>query len=425
MFNIFNHYRYTYIHFIFFLSPLFFLVIKSWLNIFLVLLFLISTYRISKRPAFYLHKRGTTFIASCILLLSPFLCELIVQLLRQNVILSSLDGPSRFLMGLIIYVYLSRNRNILCIIKFFMTGCIFALVFTFISIMIFDEYYWDGRAATYFVDPNSLPVYSGLLYCFSMYRVKFFNISILKKTTIYFFTTIIYLFIIHQSLTRTVWLPAMLFMLFFIYNSYSKRTFILSSISIIASIYLFYLFNDIFKARLDDVIYAFSDINADKLSSSTSTISLRLNIFLAVIELIKMEPFLGFQDGMIPPFEILKAKSQFLNLMAYEDLKYAGSHFEITAQLLRKGLFFGSVTILATFILPLYLLHKKKKSKSGLITIDICSMFICLLFMLFTSSFGIEVFNLKMYSSFWAICLALMCSLVSCNEDSVPISSVS
>ena len=417
MINILLDYKHKHLHLIFLLLPIFFLVLKSWFNIFSIILFLISIYKIFKNPYFYFYKRDRLFIILAFSLALPFMCELSVQTLRANFYPSSLDGPSRFLLGSFIFIHLSREEDILGILKFFLVGCLLGLLCTFVSLILFVDHYWGARAATYFVDPNSLPVYSGLLCCFSLYAVKNFDISWLTKNTLYIFLTLIFLYIVHISQTRTAWIPAIFLVLHFIYRSYCFKAFFLSILGILILLYLFYYYNELFKTRADNIIQALYDIRYNNFTSSS--LSVRINIFLAVYELIKMEPLLGFQDGFIPSFEVLKAKSPTLDPIAYKCLKDAGSHFEITAQILRKGMFFGSVTLVALFLLPGYMFLKKLNHYTPF-TSEITSMFICVMLMLFISSFGIEVFNLKMYSTFWAIFLALAYSLIYSDKGFAP-----
>ena len=93
----------------------------------------------------------------------------------------------------------------------------------------------------------------------------------------------------------------------------------------------------------------------------------------------------------------------------------SGSHCELTAYLSRKGYILGFASIVSLFILPLYIFAVKhirsSKIHYSLFTFIIIYMIICAL--------GVQVFGLKMTSTFWAVSLALMyAKSFNCEEYS-------
>ena len=152
-----------YINWLFFLYPLFFTFIKSWSNGISFIICALSLIQIAKNLSLYFKSRGKSFWFIFGLLVMPFFCELIVQLSRDNIFLKSLDGPSRFLVGAVIFVYLSRSSNILEILTKFSLGCSCSLVLTLFFVLNFDEYFWSVRCATNLLCPNALAVYVLLL----------------------------------------------------------------------------------------------------------------------------------------------------------------------------------------------------------------------------------------------------------------------
>ena len=159
-------------NFLFLIFPLLFLVVKGWVNYIAVSFLLISLYKIIINYRFYFYKRSKYFYIFSFLITLPFLSELIIQILRPGFYSSSIDGPSRFLIGFLLFVTISKKNDKLSCIKSFTVGCVLSLLITFLCIVIIDDHYWGNRAATYFVDPNSLPIYSGLLCCFALYCLQ-------------------------------------------------------------------------------------------------------------------------------------------------------------------------------------------------------------------------------------------------------------
>ena len=392
-------------NFLFFIFPLLFLVVKGWVNFIAVIFLLLSLFKIIINYRFFFCKRSKYFYTFSFLIILPFLSELIIQILRPGFYPSSIDGPSRFLIGFLLFVTISKKNDKLACVKSFTFGCVLSLLITFLYIVIIDDHYWGSRAATYFVDPNSLPVYSGLLCCFAVYYLQEKIQSNFYRIIFFLILFFAYSYIVHCSQTRTAWLPLIILFTFFLLSNYKFTIFLIFAILASLLIIILYLFNDIFNSRYDDIIYALNDMYNGTYDGSS--LSIRTNIFLTVIEVIKLNPYLGIQDGFIPSFDILKSHALNLDQTSYYYLKNAGTHFEITAQLLRKGIFLGTITIMALFFMPAYYLWKFRKSHPPSFAFK-GKMFFCATLMLLVSSFGIEVFNLKMYSTYWAIVLSLI-----------------
>jgi O-antigen ligase len=399
--------------FLFLLLPVFFLTIKSWTNTIALIIVFFSIFGLVIQPSYYFSRRGKLFWLLFMALTIPFACELIIQLLRSPFYLSALDGPLRFLLGAITFVFLTKYERNFILTKSFMLGCLLSVFATFFSVFFIEDYFWGGRAATYFVDPNSLPVYSGILSCASLYYINIRVVKVYYKYTLYISVIAMYLYIIHVSQTRTAWLPALVFIPYFLTRNTRSKWFNFTMIVLAfkITIIIFYFQNPTFRNRFDNVSKSLKLMNQ---GNFTTSLGVRVNLVLAEIELLKMEPIYGFEDGAIPSFEILKKRSPTLDLVGYSFLSGAGSHIEITAQLVRKGLILGSITVLALFIFPAFYFLKSQR-EVVLEVRNICEMSFCIVFLIFIPSFGIQVFNLKMYSTFWAIFLSLFYAVTFTN----------
>ena len=401
---------------LFFLLPVFFLTIKSWTNTISVLLAILSIYKISKNFRHYFLRRGLFFWTLLLLIATPFLSEIAIQVLRGPFTAKALDGPSRFLLGGVIFIFLSRNNRCLEIFKIFALGCLFSVFITFLSVFFVRDYFWGDRAATYFVDPNSLPVYTGILSCISFFYLEKAIQKNLIKWAIIILIIMSYLYVIHISQTRTSWLPAFLLLTYILTRKtkapFACCTFIVLGLTLIA--FLFYKTNFLFQKRADDIFFAIKHMSNGNFS--TSSLSVRVNIMLAELSLIKGSPVLGFPDGAIPSYLTCKEMSPTLDETAYFYLNKAGSHCEILAQLVRKGLFLGATAVFSLFIFPALIFlrgvffNDKKAS-------EVSRTSVCVVIMLIISSLGIQVFNLKMYSGFWAIFIGLIYSVLSNYEN--------
>jgi uncharacterized membrane protein YiaA len=126
------------------------------------------------------------------------------------------------------------------------------------------------------------------------------------------------------------------------------------------------------------------------------------------LELLSLKPWLGFADGALPTYDELKqANNQHMTRRIYETKLLAGSHSEYGAQLVRKGWFFGVITLLSIFVIPFLLffcsLWRRKTPKS--VFNHHC---LTLIVVIMTGALFIQILNTKMCSTFISIVLATM-----------------
>ena len=87
--------------------PVFLLTVKSWSNSISFLILLLSLVLITPNFKYYFIGRGKQFWILFIILTSPFFCEMFTQIGRGQIDFPSLDGPSRYVLGGFIFIYLS------------------------------------------------------------------------------------------------------------------------------------------------------------------------------------------------------------------------------------------------------------------------------------------------------------------------------
>ena len=92
--------------------------------------------------------------------------------------------------------------------------------------------------------------------------------------------------------------------------------------------------------------------------------------------------------------------------MIYDIKALAGSHAEVSAQLVRKGLFLGGFALWGLFLYPLYLISCKLRVWSAADQ-PLAAGIYGVLVPVFFSGLTIQVFNLKMTISFYMLCLAI------------------
>ena len=393
-----------------FAFPLFFLTIKSYSNTILVLIFLYSVIKISFNHKLFLKNRDSKFWLLFISITLPFSAELIVQILREDFNINALDGPVRFLAGGVMFIYFSKCDLLPKHFHYFSLGCFISIFVTFFVTLFFKEHYWGSRIASYFSDPNTIAVYSVVLFFGSFFYVSRLNsiqLQLLAHSTLLFST----IYLIIGSGTRTSWISfliALILKLFLVDKKYNYLfLYSLFFVAIIPSLLL--LSPDIYEYFLSRCSKTFDSINSYLNGYSTNTaIGIRLNLILIDIELIKNHLWLGIPDGTLPSFESLNSSLPTITEIDYHTRLFSGSHVEMLAQMARKGFILGLLSSLSLFVLPLIISFRSAfytKHKN----LIMCTALLVTLSLLI-SSFGIQVFPLKMTSSFWAFFLVLIYS---------------
>ena len=381
------------------------------------LLIIIAVYSAAKAREQFFVSRGTDFWLFFLILVCPFISELIVQVGRlvvygQPIVVSSLDGPARFLLGAVVFVFLSQSQHKENMCKALSLGCLVGLLITFISVFFWREHYHPVgndvyRAATYIVDPITLAAYSVGLFSLSWMTIE--NIEKLWIKLLVFsasFGSLV--FILFESLARSAWLAFIgLFILWVCRWLSGKKYRLLVAICFLALCVIIFLWEYYLQVIFDRAyllwIEAKSFMSGDYKDTSTG---LRLSLLQIDWVLFKNNLIFGAQDGVLPSYESLLIDIPDLTRKAYDQKLLTGSHFEIAGQISRKGIF-GVLTSLCLFIFPLYLFRSRRNhlTRNKLFRFELGFDFV---FVMFLAGIGIQIFNLKMTSTFYALVLAVL-----------------
>ena len=385
--------------------PVFLLTVKSWSNSISFLILLLSLVLITPNFKYYFIGRGKQFWILFIILTSPFFCEMFAQMGRGQIDFPSLDGPSRFVLGGFIFIYLSQ-KNFSCQLPTrFLLGCLLVVFATFFSVILFKESYCNGRAATYIAEANTLPVYltvlSGAAFFYLIDNVQQYRINPLIQAV----QIVITLYVLYLSQTRTAWIAVIFLIEIILFLYFWKEKKSLLKVHIFFAVILFscYFFLDVVHDRMNSAANSFLLFFEGQPDTS---LGMRMGLILLDVELVKMYPLFGVQDGQLPPFNLLKEKIPILSKTIYMLKKLPGSHSESLAQLSRKGLPFGLATLYCLFVFPFCFFARRCFSQHIEIK-SIAQAALSTVVVVLVSSFGTQVFHYKMTSTFWAIFLAI------------------
>ena len=397
-----------------FLFPVFFLTLRGWTNAISFLIFFVAIFHIAKNMNFYLRNRGKSCWWVVGILGAPFLCSLISQLGRGGLVAASLDGPARFLMAAIAFIYLSRIK--LSYVRLLANGCLLTVCATGISIFLFQDQYWGNRAATYFVDPITLPCF--LVACLALTGFHRLNrprsVWVLVGSYILIPITI---YVVIQSQSRTsmvAFLGLVLAELYIAFRLKERSSFIAVAATFFVAILVGLYFSDVVVNRISESVKEvelyFSGI------TETST-GIRLGLAEMDVLLFVNNPFFGVADSSLPPIEWFWERGVNISQALYEQKVLSGSHNEILARLVREGSF-GFLALISLFIFPLFFFHRL--SSSGSFQEALASWIgwvFCIV--IFLSGLTIQVFNLKMTSTFFAFILSMFFAQIASSLDSL------
>lgn len=400
-----------------FCASTFLLVVKSWITITLILLAVYAVITIIQDKKSYFSTENIKLLVPILALLSPFFAELCSQLARGSLVPSSLDGPSRGILAACVFVLFTRFE-VTKLAHALSYGCFMGILFVFFSLIIFPEQYWGSRAATYFVDPITLPCFTVMLFGMLLFLerdTKFTLTHILLKTLAGLAT----IFIAIESGSRSSWVALVsLLIVFVIYISRgSLKRLAVGSVILTIFIIVVYGLSPTVKERTDKSINVISQITTYLVSGDYQDESLneamtrtstghRMILFLVDWELIKLAPLWGTPDGILPDFETLHSDIPFLTEDIYEIKLLAGSHSEMSAILVRRGVLLGVLSLWGLFLYPIYLVMRSIIDEGGNRR-SISWIAMGGILPVLASALTIQVFNLKMTTSFYWLCCAI------------------
>ena len=403
--KIINH---SIISFILVTIPIGFLLLKGYCNAALIVATMLAIAKIIRAPSVYLTNRSTLFWFCIISLCTPIICESFSQLLRGELILRSLDGPSRFILAAVVLVYVSRTNHANRILdRFKKNALIGASVAALLVIFLSQAYARGDRAATYFVDPNSLGIFLAFLAIIGYSSINTLEASIAKSSAKIIGLGLAFYAVIEAG-TRAAWLAVLVTFLAYIFTAkrFSTRTRLLLLVFAVSTSWAIYVSSDLVRDRTDLFYENISRISEGTGNYKNNSIGIRLRLLEIDIDLIKKHPF-GISDENFPELGDIQTRNPHITRKIWEIRKLAGSHAEIVSQLVKKGPVLGLVSVFSLMIFPLvfYSIAKRypdlEKSLQPL-------PYLCIF--LVVSSIGAEIFNLKMNSSFWGITLAIFYS---------------
>lgn len=396
------------------LFPLLYLTLRGWTNTLTFVLFVIALFHFLRLPrsAWGIKNISDTEWAVITALASGFLAILISQLLRQNLIFKPYDGPLRMLLCAPIFLFLVKRK--IDFVQIFQYICPLSLLILLVFVQLYPAPMntWGGnRFGTYFVDPNTIGIYTMLLAFMCLFSIDAVSKDGVALRLLKYAGVLAGFYLELKSQTRGAWIaePAMLILWTALHwQSKSKAALLISTLISVLVILGLYFFMDVFHERVNSIYYELASW-LNKTNTDTST-GIRLSMWQMSWILFKQNPIygygdLGYQSKLLMP-QIQSAFSR----EAIAMMAQVGPHNEYFSNMVRSGIF-GLIAVLLQFCVPGMVFIRGLKSSVKAIKCT-SAMGLCLVMGMMISSLSLEVLALKYTSSFYGLMIAALCASV-------------
>lgn len=387
------------------LFPLLYMTYRGWTNGWLIALFVLALVFSILHWKLIKTELDDCFSKLLILTLaSPFLAILLSQLLRDDINIKAYDGPLRFLLAGLIFLYLKHKQvDFLYIFQYIAP---ISLLIAVGAIFYYPETsnYWGGRYASYFVDPLTFGGYALVIgfTCLFLLNVKKdrFFLSALKLLG---FACALFLSVGSGSRSGWMAIPFVLALWVFI-NRKNTKLVINASLILISALVIALFLNENLQHRVLSIfqeIYAWMTNQANKEEGSGG---MRLTMWRMSWVLFLESPLYGYGDPV--GYKHLLEQPLLTSFAGPNALGAItlGPHHEIFGQMLRSGIF-GLIAGLLLFFAPITVFIQQLRRNSHNLAAQVGLAFVLGLFI---CSLSIEVFNLKYTTSFYALMLACL-----------------
>jgi len=386
--------------------PVLFLTVRGGMNALFFLMVITSFIYLFRLRKFLESRLWDGYsIAFAIAMASPILAVLLSQAYHGNFTAPPLDGPSRFLFAIPIFLALRQTdeRAVTFLQYSLPLGSLSAF---FISIIAQRNLFSDNL---YFVNRIHFGDSALMLGILSLLCI---NWSEQDRAPLMIFKIcglLAGMYLSVQSGARGGWIAAPVLMLIW-WKSHSHISWIKLLIAILAFLLtasLVYALVGTVHSRLDMI---YQDLVDFQQGNKDTSIGIRLQLWQTAIYLFFEHPFFGVGPGGFAQHMGPLYNSGMLTSEAAR-LGHGEVHNELLAKAAELGIF-GFLSILSVFAVPLALFLQSIRSPSAQ-TRRAAFMGICLVAGFFIFGLTVEIFNLKMTVSFYSLTLVLLLSAVT------------
>jgi O-antigen ligase len=327
---------------------------------------------------------------------------LISQLYHRSFHFASLDGPSRFLFAVPIYLML---RSIpLSYPRALEYGFPFGALAGLLTSIFFPPIYWT-ETGTYFVDPAQFGAGILTLGFLSVSTINWTRRDPLQVVVLKIAGFVVGIYGAIQTGERGVWIaiPVLATLLAF-YRLSRKWSAVAAVIAIIAGLASYWVVPTVH----DRIVYTRTEVESIRNRNFDTSLGLRLQIWNAGVEIVRENPIAGVGPEEVDvQFRAMHERGWFTT--SGFEAALSQIHNEILANTVRLGIF-GLLSILVIYFIPMILFIKTTTSVNRMkrVASVMGILFVCTYFI---TGLTIETFNIKMFATFYALTVATLLAI--------------
>lgn len=382
--------------------PMLLLSVQGGMNALLFLLVITSFFYLFRRPKSPATRLWDGYgIAFAIAMASPILAVLFSHAYHGTFSAPSLDGPSRFLFAIPVFLALRQMeiRSITILQYGLPLGALSAL---FVAMIAWPKWEVDH---SYFVNSihfGDLALMLGFLSLFSINWETRDRVPLLFLKICGFLAG---LYLSVQSDARGGWVafPVLLFIWWFSHNpknSWPKRIAAILFILLVAL--LGYVLIGMIQHRMDLIYQDFADFQQ---GNKDTSIGIRLQLWQVAYYLFSEHPVFGVGPGGFAQMMTPLSDNGMLTPIA-ASYGRGEVHNEILAKAADLGIF-GLLSIVSVYAIPLIIFMRSTRSRISQEK-SAAFMGICLVTGFFIFGLTVEIFNLKMTAAFYSLTVAVL-----------------
>lgn len=394
------------------ISPIFLLIISGWMTRIVAVCALLAMFMLYKTKQI---KISNKLVIKNLHLLSitfalPFVAIFLGQLFRGDYTWQYYDSPAHIL--ICVFVLWAMLKTHSRVVEWMSFSFPIANLLALVNIVVKPNLFWGKeRLSTQALDPLE---FGSLSLTFALLSLLSIKLHQNKSKWLVFYKLIgfgVGLYLSVASGSRTGWLAFPIVGGLWLYLEHRKYTITTKLLAIMSATILMlagYFLSTTIHQRINTATSEISNYQWDK-TNKDSSVGARISFARMAVFLMQKKPLSGWGDGGFAAI-INDAEFNFAQLKTKKIALISGFHNDITANMVRSGVW-GLIATVALFFMPaLFFIRNIQSSNKNIVNVA----FIGLIFLVcqFVSSLTMEILNLRYSASFYGLMIAIFCGQI-------------
>jgi O-antigen ligase len=340
-------------------------------------------------------------------LAAPFLAVLLVQASHQEFVSRYFDGPSRFLIaGAALLVLLRRQIDFVRVAEFAVPLAIVLCAGWIFLAPQAPRYFWEGRAATYFIDPLMLSQHVVIFGFLCLFLVDATRPDPAWVRAFKYGAAALAVAVSLATQSRTGWtmVPVLAILWWIGHQGHRKpRHPVAGAAVVVVACLLAYNFSSVVQGRIDGAVHEIAVYLRGE--GRDTSVGIRLSLFRASWIMFLQQPMLGWGYNSLPELKSIPGIAAFHTPLFEYYFVTAGAHNEWLHNMMRMGLP-GLASRLLLYFVPLWIFASaavstdRRRRTNGYLGLTVVIGYLF-------AGLSSEVFNLIYAASLYALLVVL------------------